>query len=77
MPGVPWNRKGDDPSRRRVGRAAWPVTYFVALPFIRVDNGTLVAGEAQERPTAGLGHRPVPWPSREQAIRRRAISAMP
>ena len=27
------------------------VTYYVALPFIRTDDGELVAGEAQERQT--------------------------
>ena len=29
------------------------VTYFVALPFVRNENGELVAGEAQERQSAG------------------------
>lgn len=28
------------------------MTYYVALPFIRVDGGDLVAGEAQECQTA-------------------------
>lgn len=28
------------------------VTYYVALPFIRTDDGTLVAGEAQEKQSA-------------------------
>ena len=29
------------------------VTYFVAMPFDRGDDGELVAGEAQERQSAG------------------------
>ena len=29
------------------------VTYFVALPFVRNEEGALVAGEAQERQSAG------------------------
>ena len=28
------------------------VTYFVAMPFVRNDEGDLVAGEAQDRPSA-------------------------
>ncbi len=28
------------------------VTYYVAMPFMRTEDGDLVAGEAQERPTA-------------------------
>ncbi len=28
------------------------VTYYVALPFVRTDDGDLVAGEAQEKQTA-------------------------
>ena len=28
------------------------VTYYVALPFVRTDDGELVAGEAQEKQTA-------------------------
>ncbi len=28
------------------------VTYYVALPFVRTEDGDLVAGEAQERQTA-------------------------
>ena len=28
------------------------VTYYVALPFVRSEDGDLVAGEAQERQTA-------------------------
>ncbi len=28
------------------------VTYYVALPFMRTEDGTLVAGEAQEKQTA-------------------------
>ena len=27
------------------------ITYYVALPFIRTEDGSLVAGEAQDRPT--------------------------
>ncbi len=30
-----------------------PVTYHVALPFLRSEDGDLVAGEAQERQSAG------------------------
>ena len=33
------------------------VTYYVALPFTRNDEGELVAGEAQERQTAGAAVR--------------------
>ncbi|MEJ0093424.1 MAG: hypothetical protein WDN46_08295 [Methylocella sp.] len=33
------------------------VTYFVALPFVRTDDGELVAGEAQERQTTGAAVR--------------------
>ena len=33
------------------------VTYYVALPFIRTDEGDLVAGEAQEKQTAGAAVR--------------------
>jgi hypothetical protein len=33
------------------------VTYFVALPFVRTEDGDLVAGEAQERPTADAAIR--------------------
>ena len=29
------------------------MTYFVALPFVRNDEGALVAGEAQDRQSAG------------------------
>lgn len=29
------------------------VTYYVALPFVRTEDGELVAGEAQERQSAG------------------------
>lgn len=29
------------------------VTYYVAMPFIRTDEGNLVAGEAQDRQSAG------------------------
>ncbi|MEJ0092024.1 MAG: hypothetical protein WDN46_00830 [Methylocella sp.] len=29
------------------------VTYYVALPFVLTDDGELLAGEAQERQTAG------------------------
>ena len=29
------------------------VTYFVAMPFMRNDEGELVAGEAQDRQSAG------------------------
>lgn len=29
-----------------------PVTYYVALPFVRNEEGDLVAGEAQDRQTA-------------------------
>lgn len=28
------------------------ITYYVALPFIRTDDGDLVAGEAQDRQTS-------------------------
>ena len=28
------------------------VTYYVALPFMRTEDGDLIAGEAQERQTA-------------------------
>ena len=28
------------------------VTYYVALPFVRTEDGDLVAGEAQEKQTA-------------------------
>ena len=30
-----------------------PVTYYVALPFIRNEEGELVPGEAQDRQSAG------------------------
>ena len=33
------------------------VTYYVALPFMRGEDGELVAGEAQERQTAGAALR--------------------
>ena len=33
------------------------VTYYVALPFIRTDEGDLVAGEAQEKQTASAAVR--------------------
>ena len=33
------------------------VTYFVALPFVRNEDGELVAGEAQERQSAGAAER--------------------
>ncbi len=33
------------------------VTYYVALPFVRTEDGELVAGEAQERQTAGAAVR--------------------
>ena len=33
------------------------VTYFVALPFTRNEDGELVAGEAQERQTASAALR--------------------
>ena len=33
------------------------VTYYVALPFIRTEDGALVAGEAQERQTANAALR--------------------
>ena len=29
------------------------VTYYVALPFLRGEDGDLIAGEAQDRQTAG------------------------
>jgi hypothetical protein len=33
------------------------VTYFVALPFVRTDDGDLVAGEAKELQTASAAMR--------------------
>ena len=33
------------------------VTYYVALPFVLTEDGSLVAGEAQERPTANAAVR--------------------
>jgi hypothetical protein len=33
------------------------VTYYVALPFIRTEDGDLVPGEAQERQTASAAVR--------------------
>ena len=33
------------------------VTYYVALPFLRNDDGDLIAGEAQERQSAGAALR--------------------
>jgi len=33
------------------------VTYYVALPFVRNEDGELVAGEAQERQTAASAVR--------------------
>ena len=33
------------------------ITYYVALPFIRTEDGELDAGEAQERQTAGAAVR--------------------
>ena len=30
-----------------------PVTYYVALPFVRNEEGELVPGEAQDRQSAG------------------------
>ena len=33
------------------------VTYYVALPFFRSEDGDLVAGEAQERQTANAAVR--------------------
>ena len=33
------------------------VTYYVALPFVRNEDGDLIAGEAQERPTANAALR--------------------
>ena len=42
------------------------VTYFVAMPFTRDDDGELVAGEAQERQSAGAA---------ESAARRMAETA--
>ena len=33
------------------------VTYFVALPFTRDEEGVMLAGEAQERQTAGAAVR--------------------
>ena len=29
-----------------------PITYFVAMPFVRTEEGDLVPGEAQDRQTA-------------------------
>ncbi len=43
-----------------------PVTYYVALPFNRNEDGDLVAGEAQDRQTATAA---------ESAARRMAESA--
>lgn len=34
-----------------------PVTYYVALPFFRNEDGDLVAGEAQDRQTASAAER--------------------
>ena len=48
-------RGGTIPRDRREALAH--VTYFVALPFVRNDEGELVAGEAQERQTAGAAVR--------------------
>lgn len=42
------------------------VTYFVAMPFIRNEEGELVAGEAQDRQSAGAA---------ESAARRMAETA--
>lgn len=42
------------------------MTYFVAMPFVRDDDGELVAGEAQERQSAGAA---------ESAARRLAETA--
>ena len=33
------------------------VTYYVALPFVRTDDGEVVAGEAKELRTAGAAVR--------------------
>ena len=33
------------------------ITYFVALPFVRTDDGEVVAGEAKELRTAGAAVR--------------------
>ncbi len=33
------------------------VTYFVALPFVRSEDGDLVAGEAQDKQTAAAAVR--------------------
>ncbi len=33
------------------------ITYYVALPFVRNEDGNLVAGEAQERQSAGAAVR--------------------
>ena len=33
------------------------VTYYVALPFVRNEDGDLIAGEAQERQTASAALR--------------------
>ena len=33
------------------------VTYYVALPFVRTEDGDLVPGEAQERQTASAAIR--------------------
>ncbi len=30
-----------------------PVTYYVAMPFVRNEEGDLVSGEAQDRQSAG------------------------
>ena len=43
------------------------VTYFVAMPFVRDEDGDLVAGEAQERQSAGAA---------ESAARRMAETAV-
>ncbi len=43
------------------------VTYFVALPFVRNDDSELVAGEAQERQSAGAA---------ESAARRMAETSL-
>lgn len=42
------------------------VTYFVAMPFVRNEEGELVAGEAQDRQSAGAA---------ESAARRMAETA--